>query len=850
MIMDTKLVIVESPAKARTIGKMLGGRYLIKASMGHVRDLPERSFGVDIEHGFAPQYEETPSRVRVLGELKAAAKKVSEIYLAPDPDREGEAIAWHLREILAPCNRNAVFHRVTFHEITRSAIVRAFQEPTKLDLDKVDAQQARRVLDRIVGYMVSPLLWGRIEKGVSAGRVQSVALRLVCERERAIQAFKPEEYWNFNAKFQAASGVFHARLAAIDGAKPVISGQDQASALERDVRTVHNWTIASVNSVPRKKYAAPPFITSTLQQAAGSAFGFSASSTMRIAQQLYEGVDVGRGGPVGLITYMRTDSVTVSREAQQAARSFIAAHYGSEYLPAKAPIYRSRASTQGAHEAIRPTNITLTPEKIKKFLDDRAFKLYTLVWRRFTASQLAPAEQQRTTAETVGTGNGPEAHAYTFRASATVTTFPGFLRVYNLREEGAEEEDENLRDADALKTLKHGESCSLKDLLGEQKFTEPPPRFSEATLIKELESNGVGRPSTYATIVNTIQSRKYVLKQKGRLIPVKLGFRITDYLTAHLPTLFAVGFTAKMEDRLDQVEAGKLQWTAMMQVFYEQFETWLKEARSLGAPENRKAAGLIALLNTVRQWNPPEKNRTRTYDDQKFFHSLQASFTGGRPLSALQWDALLRMALKYQRQLPALDDCARKSGFMAELTAAREECAARHNQLCEWWAKREEAADGAPTPDRIADVFAAMSAIAWKSLRKNSRNTFDEKKFFDSLRKQNEQGRMLSTKQLFVLGRLAVRYREQLKDFELIASVLHLEAEPVASAKAMTDEADKLLGKMLRIKKWHEPRKVHGRIYDDLAFCQSLANQRADGRTLSPKQLAALKKTAAKYSIQ
>ena len=848
-----KLVIVESPAKARTIGKMLGSQYTIKASMGHVRDLPAKSFGVDIEHDFMPQYEETKERSKNLSDLKSAAKKASEIYLAPDPDREGEAIAWHLQEILSKCNRKADFHRVTFHEITRSAIAKAFQSPSTLDIDKVDAQQARRVLDRIVGYMVSPLLWGRIEKGVSAGRVQSVALRLVCERERVIRNFQPEEYWNFLAKFQSQPGIFHGKLFKIDGEKAEVPDQKTAQALEKAVRAARNWEVSSIESQPRQRHAAPPFITSTLQQAASSSLGFSASSTMRIAQQLYEGVDVGTGGPIGLITYMRTDSVTVSREAQEAARKFIGSHYGPEYVPAKVPFYRSKASAQEAHEAIRPTDVNLTPDQVKPYLDDRSLKLYTLIWRRFIASQTASAEELRTTVDV--SGQGGDGKTYQFRSTATVTTFPGFLKVYNFRDEGSEEEDENLKDAETLKALRRGETCKLKDLLGEQKFTEPPPRYSEATLIKELESNGVGRPSTYATIVNTIQERKYVDKEKGKLKPTDLGFRICDYLVEHLPDLFEVGFTAKMEDELDQVEEGKVQWTKMMRTFYDKFEKWLQSAKTMGAPKGPKGDQLISLLGTIKSWNPPEKSGTRVYDDRKFYKSVKTAVDSGRQLSAPQWEALLRMAVKYHDQLPELDRCAKKYGFADELNTTREERAARQAMIQEWQKKR--AAVPAPPQDDLADVFNAMKAIRWKAPEKGTRRVFDEKKFFESLQEQSSKGRALSEKQIKALGRIAVRYKNELPGFNRIAAALHIEdsakpaADPAAPAAETIPmgEVDDLIRKMKSITSWAEPKKVRGRVYDDQAFFESLAKQRASGKVLSEKQVAALKKTAAKYSI-
>ena len=672
--MDQKLVIVESPAKAKTIGKMLGRDYTIKASMGHVRDLPARTFGVDIEHDFAPQYEESKERGKNLSDLKSAAKGASEIYLAPDPDREGEAIAWHLKEILSKANKKAKFHRVTFHEITKSAIAKAFQTPSTIDIDRVDAQQARRVLDRIVGYMVSPLLWGKIKKGLSAGRVQSVALRLVCERERLIQAFVPKEYWNFLAKFSPEQNQrehFVAKLFKINGDKFEIGNKKDADALLTAVKGAKSWSVENIETQPRRKYAAPPFITSTLQQAASSALGFSANTTMRIAQQLYEGVDVGRGGPVGLITYMRTDSVAIAVEAQNAARSFIAANYGQEYVPPKHNVYKSKASAQGAHEAIRPTDVTLTPEKVKEFLDDRMLKLYTLIWRRFTASQMAPAEQQRTTVDVAAKGS--DSRTYDFRTTATITTFPGFLRAYNIKEEGAEEEDEETRYADILKALKKGDACRLLDALSEQKFTEPPPRFSEATLIKELELNGIGRPSTYATIVNTIQERLYVLKEKGKLIPTDLGFQINDYLVLSLPELFQVGFTAEMENKLDEIEEGKIQWTAMMHAFYDKFEKWLNAAKSVGAPEASKASALMTLLEGISQWDAPEKGASRTYDDRKFYTSLKKSFDGGKAISARQWEAMLKMAVKYESQLPGLEQFAVDHGFAADLAAAAEQ---------------------------------------------------------------------------------------------------------------------------------------------------------------------------------
>ena len=854
--MEHKLVIVESPAKARTIGKMLGRDYTIKASMGHVRDLPERTLGVDIEHDFAPQYEESRERGKNLSDLKSAAKGASEIYLAPDPDREGEAIAWHLREILSKANKKAKFHRVTFHEITKSAIAKAFQSPGDIDIDRVDAQQARRVLDRIVGYMVSPLLWGKIKKGVSAGRVQSVALRLVCERERQILSFVPKEYWNFLAKFSPegkSRAHFVAKLFKINGEKFEINTKNDADALLAAVRGASRWSVDSIEIQPRKKYAAPPFITSTLQQAASSALGFSANTTMRIAQQLYEGVDVGRGGPVGLITYMRTDSVAIAIEAQNAARAFIGTHYGPEYVPAKHNVYKSKASAQGAHEAIRPTDVNLTPEMVKAYLDDRMLKLYTLIWRRFTASQMAPAEQQRTTVDVVA--KGADANTYDFRATATVTTFPGFLRAYDIKEEGSEEEDEETRYADILKALEKGDSCRLIDVLSEQKFTEPPPRYSEATLIKELELNGIGRPSTYATIVNTIQERLYVNKEKGKLIPTELGFQICDYLVLSLPELFQVGFTAEMENQLDEVEEGHVQWTAMMHTFYDKFEKWLNTAKSVGAPEGSKASALMTLLDGITQWDAPEKSASRTYDDRRFFTSLKKSFDAGKAVSARQWEAMLKMAVKYESQLPGLEQFAADHGFAADLADAAQQIRERQAKREAWQAKRDEAAAAAPQENEMAEVFTALDGVRWNPPEKSARRVYDDGKFYDSLKKQNQAGRPLSEKQLSALGKMAAKYQNQIPNFDRIASILQISTaenpspEAADTANARSAEADALLEKFSHVSNWNEPRKVGRRVYDDKVFYESLRKQRAEGKALSDRQFAALQKLASKYQL-
>ena len=852
--MEKKLVIVESPAKAKTIGKILGKDYIIRASMGHIRDLPERAFGVDLANGFQPQYEENKSRSKNLSDLKSSAKAASEIFLASDPDREGEAIAWHLREVLSKLNKKAPFRRVSFHEITRSAIEKAFEQPGDVDMNLVDAQQARRVLDRIVGYLISPLLWTRIERGVSAGRVQSVALRLVCEREREILAFVPKEYWNFEAEFlpDVAKESFRAKLAKIDGEKFEINNQADSDALLQSVRSVAAWKATSIDIQPRKKYAPPPFITSTLQQAASSALGFSASQTMRIAQQLYEGIDIGNG-PVGLITYMRTDAVAVAAEAQNACRKFVVSSYGPDFIPEKPNFYRSKSNAQGAHEAIRPTDVTITPESIRSSLDAQQYKLYLLIWRRFVASQMAPARQERTTVHVDGAA--PDRHVYSFRASATVTKFPGYLRAWDIVEEGAagDDDDDENRYAAVLGAIRENQICRNLDIAAEQKFTEPAPRYSEATLIKELESNGIGRPSTYATIVNTIQTRHYVEKEKGKLIPTDLGFRINDYLIESLPELFQVGFTADMETLLDDVEEGKIQWTKMLSDFYDQFSLWLQAAKDKGAPPTEKTVALLKQLENITQWEKIEKTPGhRAFNEQRFFKSIQDKFKKDSKISEKQWDALLALAVKYHAALPLLDETADKAGFAEELQAATEKIRTRQAEFEERQAKREAAQAAAPAQPGISRVFEAMKKIKWQPAEKRRGREFDDNKFFESLRKQSEAGKSLSEKQLSALAKILTKYAEQINGYEELAPLLGMEVKPAETAEDSNEkrkQVEELLQSFEKVTQWAEPVKRGRYVYDDKEFVASIRKQASSGKVLSEKQVAALNRLAAKYSL-
>ena len=836
-----KLLIVESPTKARTIGKMLGKDYSIIASMGHIRDLPERELGVDIANRFAPQYVDTPRSKSVVKELRAAAKQADEIYLAPDPDREGEAIAWHLSEVLTKTTK-APFYRVSFHEITRSAIERAMGEKGEINLNLVDAQQARRVLDRIVGYQVSPLLWSKIEKGSSAGRVQSVALRLVVERERAINAFQSEEYWVFSLVFRTEDGrEFTTRLFKIDGKDFKVGSGVEADRLMEAIRKGAPPAVGPVTTAERKRHAPPPFTTSTLQQTANTVLHYSATNTMRYAQQLYEGMDIGEGGSVGLITYMRTDSVTIAQEAQEAARAFIREAYGASYLPEKPNFYKNKAAAQEAHEAIRPTDVRRTPEAMAPFLDSTQLRLYTLIWRRFTASQMAPAIQNLTTVD-VPLG-GADSHNYTFRATTTVPVFAGFSKVY---EDEKKSKDES-REAEVLGSLKTGDPLTIADFGKEQKFTEPPPRYSEAALIKELEENGIGRPSTYATILKTIQDRAYVDRDQGKLMPTELGFRVNDFLVGRLPELFDVGFTAKMEQELDEIEEGKVGWTDMMTEFYAKFAPWLEAARDFDAPPPDEAKKLFDLLDDVA-FDAPEKSGRRTYDDGKFFRSIRDKFTEDGKVSARQYQALLGIAAKYRNQLDGKLDALPES-----LRAAVEAAAAEHAERRE---KREQSQAAAAAID-YAGLFAAFDKVTFEPPVKKGRFTYDDKKFLQSLKRQALDGKALSDKQNAALRRMAQKYHGELTDPALVDSILGAaaaaeapEGEAPRTAAAPDPAVARLLEGLSKVTQWAEPVKKGRFTYDDKEFYESIAKQHGSGRVLSDRQVAALKKMASKYSIK
>jgi DNA topoisomerase-1 len=574
--MAKALVIVESPAKAKTINKYLGKQYIVKASLGHIKDLPKRDLAVDIEHGFEPHYEIIEGKKKLISELKAAAKKVEEVYLAADPDREGEAICYHLQEELGEKKGGPKIFRVMFNEITKKAVQAAFDKPSQVNVNLVDAQQARRVLDRLVGYKISPLLWDKVRRGLSAGRVQTVALRVVVEREREIRAFQKKEYWTIDVDLAARKPpVLTARLIKKNDETPEVAAQETADQIVTNLDGAA-YVVKSVGTREKKRNPVAPFITSTLQQESSRKLRFSVKRTMMLAQRLYEGIEIGKEGAVGLITYMRTDSTRVSDDAVKDVRDYIAERYGKPFVPESPNIYKSKKGAQDAHEAIRPTSMAFSPEVVEKYLAEDEMKLYRLIWNRFVASQMMPALYDQTTIDV--NANGKDAAAYIFRATGSVLKFDGFLKVYQEGKDQVDEEDEEMKHR--LPLVTEGETLRFKAIKPEQHFTEPPPRYNEATLVKRLEADGVGRPSTYASILSTIQEREYVKKEGGRFIPTELGMVVTDLLLESFDDIFDVTYTARMEQELDEIEDGNLDWRQAMADFYERFDKDLKHAEA------------------------------------------------------------------------------------------------------------------------------------------------------------------------------------------------------------------------------------------------------------------------------
>lgn len=799
-----KLVIVESPAKAKTINKYLGDDYIVKASMGHVRDLPPKKLGVDVEHSFAPEYVNTTGRAKVINEIKAAAKKCDHVFLAPDPDREGEAIAWHLFELLKEIIPEENFSRVTYNEITKSAIADAFAHPSEMDMNRVNSQQARRVLDRLVGFKVSPLLWKQIKGGVSAGRVQSVALRLVCEREKEIQEFKPEEYWVLGANVRKQVeplDPFAVKMAKINGEKAEIKGGEQAEKIRAELEA-SKLSVANIIEKTVQRKARAPFITSTLQQAASSMCGFAPARTMRIAQSLYEN---------GLITYMRTDSFNIAKSAQEECAAFVSSQYGAEYLPAKPNFYKSKGGAQEAHEAIRPTEVAQTPQAASGLEKDEA-RLYKLIWERFVASQMVPAKIARRTAEIETDGE----NTYQFRATSSEVAFPGYMRASGIESAAEKKKEGEEGEAEGkLPPLTEGEAIDCIEWTGEQKFTKPPARYSEPSLIRALEENGVGRPSTYAQTLSTIEKREYVNKEKRQLVPTESGVRVNDFLVKSLNPLFNVQFTAEMEEKLDKVEEGSVEWTDMMDTFYKQFLDWLEGAKDMADPE--ETSSVLDALKNVQTWDEPVKRGRRTYDDNQIVESVREKFEEDGKITARQQQMIFRMACKYIEQMP--------QEIVTSLKLEKPE------------APRTE------TGKKVA----LLEGVDFDEPRKVGRRTYDDGKFVTSLKQQVQSGKRLSERQVGALDTLLVKYAKQIPDFEQVKKDLGLTVKDDSEAAG---EIKQLMDLCKTIETWNPPVKRGKREFNDEDFYTSLTTQFEGKGTLSPRQVAAFKKMIGRYKEQ
>ena len=817
--MGKKLLIVESPAKAKTIGKYLGAEFVVKSSVGHIRDLPKENGAIKVvEKGpnaweFVPTYVVSEGKEKVVAELKSAVKSASEIYLASDPDREGEAIAWHLREVLGPTAGDKPFRRVTYNEITKSAVLKAVESPRDVDMPLVDAQQARRILDRLVGYKVSPLLWKNINcannRTLSAGRVQSVALRLLVERQREIDAFKPETYYlmGVEARKPGDAKTFNARLARLDGEKPDLREKEAANNVINDLVGA-GLEVTDVKAQPKVRHTLPPFTTSTLQQAASSVLGFSPGKTMKLAQTLYE---------QGRITYMRTDSVNVSDQARAAAKDYIVSAIGPEFYPEKPNFYKSKADAQGAHEAIRPTDVALTPELAK--LEPAELKLYDLVWRRFVASQMADA---KTTVKTivlkaVKPGMG---HEYGFTASATLVDFEGFLKVMklSLKKKRADGEDDDESDEVAyLPDVKAGDRLEAVRWLLDEKQTKGPAHYSEASLIKALEENGVGRPSTYAATIETLKARDYAKTEKKKLVPLERGKLVCEWLVKKLDALFSVGYTAQMEAELDKVESEGEPMNQMLSEFYAKFLKAIADCAE-PPPDRAKFDFVFGLLDQVKTWKPAKKVGKRVYDDKAFVESVKdQAAKGTRPLSARQLEFLVKMAVLYADQIPDGAQKLKDAGLWAGASLA---------------AKAD--------PALVEFAFGVLERLPHLL----------ENEFVKSLSEQHEHGRQLTAKQFSILARLLGESVVGLPDGEAIRSRL-VEFVPGGFPEQKENPVFGEIFKLLAdVKEWRPPATRGKKTYNDREFVSSLSQQYEARRSLSPRQVSALMRVAAMYKAQ
>ena len=831
------LLVVESPHKAQTIGKFLGKDFQVLSSMGHVRDLPPHDLGVDLDGGFGLTYEVTPGKAKTVGQLRGAAKAADVIYLASDPDREGEAIAWHLKELLASAAGKKPFLRVKYNEITPRAVKAAIAAPGDIDMNLVDAQQARRAIDRIVGYKVSPFVRRRVKGGTSAGRVQSVALRLVCEREAEIRAFNPVAYWVLGAMLEKEPAApFFAKLVRINDKKAEIGTEEEARRIFAEMNS-RRFVVESVNTREITRHALPPFITSSLQRAASSVLGMTPGRTMSIAQKLYEGVEVGDpGGPVGLITYMRTDGTFVAREAQEAALDYISANYGDAFRPDRPNLYRSGASAQEAHEAIRPTDVTRTPASLANYLEPQELKLYDLIWRRFVASQMTGAKfSQRTVifdgARPDGAPLGKDEDVLTLSATTTDVVFQGFMKVMALDIKKAmampdgkdaevqTDDDEDAQDA-VMPPLTEGERLKTAQVKSTRKETKPPPRFSEASLIDTLEKNGIGRPSTYATIMETIIKHGYVVRERKTLSPTPLGEEVVSLLVEKFPALFEVGFTANLEEDLDKVADGsnKVGYVALMSDFYDKFRLWLEEGKDPPANVDDVKRVLDALVD-VKEWAPAEKRGRRTYDDHRLATSLRLQFESGeKPISARQFTALLGIARRHRMQIADYD-----------------------KRIGSLFPEDDNRSRNPETPKETYHKLEMLLTVPGISERRNA--------FLNSILSQLKSGRNLSVRQVAAVDEIFTASFADIPDGEALAAKYGIKVD-ASSTPPPDTETPALLKALADVKQWDPPAQRRGRTLDDKKFFESLRDQFQTKGALSVKQRSALRSMAKRYASQ
>ena len=813
-------MIVESPAKAKTIGKYLGGDFTVMSSVGHVRDLPKKGLSIKIEPvegtenrwTFTPRYEVSAEKKKVVDELRKAARAADEVFLAPDPDREGEAIAWHLSQVLEDVTKGKPVRRVTYNEITKGAVRAAVENPGEIDLARVDAQQARRILDRLVGFKVSPLLWKNLQYGysLSAGRVQSAALRLLVEREREIAAFNPVAYWVLGV--EASKGTketaFIAKLARLDDEKPEVHSQEQAATLVDDLDGA-GLRVAYVKQQPKTRHPYPPFTTSTLQQAASSVCGFSPHRTMSIAQKLYE---------AGLITYMRTDSVNVAAVAREAAKNLIAAEFGAAFVPEKPNFYKSKSGAQEAHEAIRPTDVRMRPAEAG--LDAASTKLYDLIWRRFVASQMAEARLVQTT---VGLEAEKDClrHSYLFTASTATVEFEGFLAVMKAapkKAKAAEDADEDSDEVKSLPPLAEGEALTPVRWLSDRKETKPPPRYSEASLVKALEENGVGRPSTYAQTIEVLVDRLYATREARQLVPTPRGMDVNDWLVKKIEPLFNVGYTAKMEGELDKVEEGAERGNDMLSDFYRQFTAWVRDAQE-PPPPTEKFTALFELLDEVKTWRPPMTIGKRTFGDREFVESVRQQLAEGKmPVSEKQLQALVKVAVAYRDQIRDGEMRLVDLGYGPEIDRVK----------------------NAPSDELVKWCFQTIDRIG--GLTKNP--------FLNSLREQVDRGRVLSAKQFAILARSVGENAGALDDADQVRARLAPYVPGGFEIAPVDPAVPDLLALLETVKEWKEPVRRGRRVYNDHEFVSSLRDQYARRSSLSPRQVLALRRVCVNYREQ